>query len=86
MQHNHNHIQYTARSLSCQESRVVLTLVEQGQREVARQEIVQLLGINPKAADHVIHSLRNKGWLERASWGKYLLINPDRSRSTWRRQ
>ncbi len=69
--------QYITRSLSPQESRVVLTLVEQGQREIARPEIVQLLGISQKAADHVIHSLRRKGWLERASWGKYLLINPD---------
>lgn len=68
---------YALRSLSSQESRVVLTLVEQKQREVSRSEIIQILGISWKAADHVIHSLRKKGWFERASWGKYLLINPD---------
>ena len=65
------------RSLSSQESRVVLTLSERGQRETTRAEIVTLLGSTPKAADHVIESLRHKGWLERASWGAYLLIPPE---------
>ena len=68
---------FATRSLSPQESRVVLALSEQGRREIARPEIVELLGVSPKAADHVIDSLRRKGWLERASWGKYLLIPPD---------
>ena len=68
---------FVTRSLSPQESRVVLALAEQGRREIARPEIVALLGTSLKAADHVIDSLRRKGWLERASWGKYLLIPPD---------
>src|SRR6202142_1598504 len=68
---------FVTRSLSPQESRVVLALAEQGRREIARPEIVHLLGVSEKAADHVINSLRRKGWLERASWGKYLLIPPD---------
>jgi predicted transcriptional regulator of viral defense system len=55
----------------------VLTLTERGQRETTRAEIVTLLGSTPKAADHVIESLRHKGWLERASWGAYLLIPPE---------
>jgi len=70
-------MEFTTRSLSPQESRIVLALAEQGRREVAREEIVHLLGVTAKAADHVIHSLRRKGWLERAAWGKYLLIPPD---------
>jgi predicted transcriptional regulator of viral defense system len=70
-------MEFVTRSLSPQESRVVLALAEQGRREIARPEIVQLLGVSQKAADHVINSLRRKGWLERASWGKYLLIPPD---------
>jgi predicted transcriptional regulator of viral defense system len=70
-------VEFETRSLSPQESRVVLALAEQGRREIERPEIVQMLGISPKAADHVIHSLRRKGWLERASWGKYLLIPPN---------
>jgi predicted transcriptional regulator of viral defense system len=70
-------VEFVTRSLSPQESRVVLALTEQGRREISRPEIVQLLGVSPKAADHVINSLRRKGWLERASWGKYLLIPPD---------
>jgi len=32
-----------------------------------------LLGGTAKAADHVIESLRRKGWLQRATWGEYLL-------------
>lgn len=68
---------FETRSLSPQESRVVLSLAEQRRREVTRQDIVRLLEISPKAADHIIHSLRRKGWLARASWGQYLLIPPE---------
>jgi len=67
----------TIRSLSPQESRVVLALTEHRQRDTTRQEIIRVLGGSIKAADHVITSLRHKGWLERATWGKYLLIPPD---------
>jgi len=68
---------FALRSLSAQESRVVLGLTEHGHREVSRQEIIQMLGVIPQAADNVIRSLRSKGWLERASWGRYLLVPPD---------
>jgi predicted transcriptional regulator of viral defense system len=70
-------MELATRSLSPQESRVVLTLTERGQRETTREEIVELLGGSPKVADHVIESLRRKGWLERASWGEYLVIPPE---------
>ena len=63
---------FVTRSLSPQESRVVLSMVENG-----RKEIIDMLGVSPQAADHVIRSLRRKGWLERASWGRYLLIPPE---------
>ena len=72
-----NIMEFTVRTLSPQESRVVLALAEQKRREVGRPEIVQLLGGSAKAADNVIESLRRKGWLERASWGEYLVIPPD---------
>jgi predicted transcriptional regulator of viral defense system len=72
-----NTMKFVIRSLSPQESRIVLTLTEQGRREIARPEIVELLGVSSKAADHVINSLRRKGWLERASWGRYLFIEPN---------
>ena len=65
------------RSLSAQESKVVLTLTEQHQWEVTRQQVIELLGSSPKAADHVIASLRRKGWLQRATWGEYLLVPPE---------
>lgn len=70
-------MEFVTRSLSTQESRIVLALAEQGRREVDRAEIVSMLGGTVKAADHVINALRHKGWLERASWGKYLLIPPN---------
>jgi predicted transcriptional regulator of viral defense system len=68
---------FTTRSLSPQESRVVLALTEAGKLGTTRGEVIKLLGATPKAADHVIESLRRKGWLERASWGRYLLVPPD---------
>ncbi len=55
----------------------MLALTERRRRETTRAEIVELLGVTPKAADHVIESLRRKGWLERATWGQYLLIPPE---------
>src|SRR5882762_9729784 len=68
---------HLTRSLSTQESKVVLALTERKRRETTRTEIVELLGSSTKAADHVIESLRRKGWLERATWGEYLLIPPE---------
>jgi predicted transcriptional regulator of viral defense system len=68
---------FATRSLSPQESRVVLALTEEKRREVSRPEIVRLLGTSPQASDHVIRSLQRKGWLARAGWGRYLLIPPD---------
>lgn len=65
------------RTLGPQESRVVLGLRETGRLETTRAEIGSLLEGNLKAADNVIESLRRKGWLERAAWGKYLLIPPE---------
>ena len=70
-------MEFATRSLSSQESRVVLSLAEHGQRKVGRQDVIRILGVSPQAADHVIRSLREKGWLERATGGKYLLIPPD---------
>lgn len=55
----------------------MLALAERSKRDVTRQEIIGLLDTTPEAADHVVRSLRKKGWLERASWGKYLLIPPE---------
>ncbi len=68
---------FATRSLSSQESRVVLNMAERGSKEIERGEIIDMLGVSPQAADHVIRSLRRKGWLERASWGRYLLIPPE---------
>jgi len=72
-----NIMDHSVRTLSPQESRVVLALAEQKRRAVGRPEIIKLLGVSAKAADNVIESLRRKGWLERASWGEYLVIPPE---------
>lgn len=55
----------------------MLALTEARRREATRAEIVRLLGGSDKAADNVIESLRRKGWLERATWGEYLLVPPE---------
>ncbi len=70
-------MEFVTRSLSPQESRVVLSLAEKDGKEVERREIIDMLGVSPQAADHVIRRLRRKGWLARASWGRYLLIPPE---------
>ena len=62
-----NVMEFSVRTLSPQESRVVLALAEQKRREIDRSEIIQMPGVAPKAADRVIESLRRKGGLERAS-------------------
>jgi predicted transcriptional regulator of viral defense system len=62
------------RTLSPQESRIVLALAEEKRRGVGRAEVIKILGVKPKAADKVIESLRRKGWLERAGWGEYIVI------------
>ena len=68
---------FVTRSLSPQESRVVLNMAELGSKEIEPGQIIGMLGVSPQAADHVIRSLRRKGWLGRASWGRYLLIPPE---------
>ena len=69
---------FKIRSLSANESRVVLALTEQHRRNISRKEVIELLPDSTRqAADQVIHSLQEKGWLERAGWGRYLLIPPD---------
>jgi len=70
-------MELTTRSLSAQESKVMLALVERRQRTATRPEIIKLLGGSVKAADHVIEALRRKGWLERATWGEYIVIPPE---------
>ncbi len=55
----------------------MLSLVEDGRRELDRAEVIAKLGVSPGSADLVIRSLRRKGWLERAGRGRYLLIPPD---------
>ena len=68
---------FVARSLSPGESRIVLGTAEHGRKETERRKIIDMLGISPQAGDHVIRSLRRKGWLERACWGRCLFVPPE---------
>ena len=70
-------MQPVARSLTPRESRIVLDMTARGAQAVNRGEIIDMLGAGAKAADRMINSLRRKGWLERASWGRYLLVPPE---------
>lgn len=66
------------RGLSPLEARVVLELEWEERRVVERREIIEFLDGDPNRADPVIRSLRRKGWLERISAGRYLLIPASR--------
>lgn len=70
------------RTLSPSESRIVLGLQERGERRLTRRQIIDQLQTSPNAADQIIRSLRQKGWIEKAGWGRYLLVpaeyGPDR--------
>jgi hypothetical protein len=66
---------HTPRTLSRQEAKVVLTLEQQGRKRTSRSEIIKFLEGTEKAADHVISALREKGWLERTSYGQYRLVS-----------
>ena len=62
------------RTLSRQEAKIVLILEQQKRKRTSRSEVIRLLEGTEKAADHVIAALREKGWLERISYGQYRLV------------
>ena len=49
------------RSLSAYESKIVLSLVEDGRRELNRAAVIAKLGVSPGSADLVIRSLLREG-------------------------
>ena len=55
---------FATRSLSPQESRIVLGMAEHGSKEIERGETIDMLGVSPQTADNMTRSLRRKGWLE----------------------
>src|SRR5687767_1521303 len=68
----------STRSLSTLESGIILGLAEDGRTAVSRQEIAERLGARAANTDRLIRSLRLKGWLEPAGWGRYVVIPPER--------
>lgn len=67
------------RTLGPSESKVVLSLREQGRSLVTTREIRDALGIatSEGAARKVIRNLVRKGWLSRIIGGKYMLLPPE---------
>lgn len=67
------------RTLGKAESKVVLTLREEGRSVVQTADIFNMLGpdVKESAARKVIRNLVRKGWLSRIVGGKYLLLPPE---------
>jgi len=64
------------RTLGPAESRVVLTLREQGRHVVDAEEILRLLGTG-RSGRRVIQNLIRKGWLTRIVGGRYMFLPPE---------
>ena len=64
------------RTLGPAESKVVLSLREEGRSVVRASDILQILG-SENSARKVIRNLLRKGWLSRIVGGKYMLLPPE---------
>jgi predicted transcriptional regulator of viral defense system len=64
------------RTLGPKETKVILSLREQGREVVRAAEIISLLGSEPTARK-VIRNLIRKGWLTRLVGGRYMLLPPE---------
>jgi predicted transcriptional regulator of viral defense system len=67
------------RTLGKSESKVILTLREQGRSLVYTTDILTILGADmpESAARKIIRNLIRKGWLSRIVGGKYMLLPPE---------
>lgn len=63
------------RTLGPHETKVILSLREQGREVVHVADIIGLLGSEPTARK-VIRNLIRKGWLTRLVGGRYMLLPP----------
>jgi predicted transcriptional regulator of viral defense system len=64
------------RTLGPAESRVVLSLREQGRSVVRASDVLDMLG-SETSARKVIRNLLRKGWLSRIIGGRYMLLPPE---------
>jgi predicted transcriptional regulator of viral defense system len=64
------------RTLGPKESKVILSLREQGREVVHATDIIELLG-SEQTARKVIRNLIRKGWLTRLVGGRYMLLPPE---------
>ena len=65
------------RTLGPNETKVVLSLHEQGRDVVKATDVINLLGSEPTART-VIRNLLRKGWFSRLIGGRYMLLPPNR--------
>jgi len=65
------------RSLSANEAKVLLALVEAGRDVVTTQDVISLLQVEAQARK-VINTLTKKGWFVRLGHGRYVVVPPDR--------
>ncbi|MEO9826928.1 MAG: type IV toxin-antitoxin system AbiEi family antitoxin [Paracoccaceae bacterium] len=68
-------MQTNLRTLGPNETKLVLSLTEQGQEIVQASEVIALLGSESRARK-VIQNLIRKGWLTRLVGGRYMLLPP----------
>jgi predicted transcriptional regulator of viral defense system len=68
----HFGIEFDVRTLGAQESRIVLSMEEEGQSVIDVDQAAHILGSRTKA-NKVLIRLNEKGWLERSGRGRYML-------------
>ena len=61
-------------SLSTRESQALSRLASEGQQIITIGDIADVLTIPRKSAKDMAYSLKEKGWLERIAYGKYLIL------------
>lgn len=65
------------RSLSDNQARLVLSLLEDKKNTVDPSAVVQRLGVSRTYAKKLLHELTNKGWLNRHARGQYRIVPPE---------
>lgn len=68
-------MKFNLRTLGPNETRLVLSLTEDGRDIVSAAEVISLLGSEPTARA-VIRNLLRKGWLTRLVGGRYMVLPP----------
>jgi predicted transcriptional regulator of viral defense system len=65
------------RSLSSNQARLVLALLEDKKTTVDPSAVMQRLGVSRSYAKKLLHELTNKGWLRRHARARYRIVPPE---------